>query len=252
MKILRLLLALCAVSADAQVEKILLPIAFRPSVEVHGTYGSVWRGEVWMHNTATHTVHLSNIECVVTNCTAPYPAGYLGLVDDPLDNVADRGILLVPQKSDIPSLRFSNRTFEVTRHAQPQGIEIPVVFEEQFLSTTTELLAVPVGAAVRSTLRIYDVQRVDGTTLRVDILNTAGQTVATTLLTTAYPAGEHPADHLRPGFAVVPDVSQVFPAANALDRFHIRITPVTPGTKYWAMVSVTDNDTQQVLLITPH
>lgn len=56
---------------------------------------------------------------------------------------------------------------------------------------------------------------------------------------------------ISPGFAAIYGLAAEFPAVNSLERFHLRIAPLGDGAQYWAMVSVTDNETQQVLFITP-
>lgn len=35
------------------------------------------------------------------------------------------------------------------------------------------------------------------------------------------------------------------------DEIWIEVVPITPGLRIWAMLSVTNNETQQVTLITP-
>jgi hypothetical protein len=239
------------------VETILLPLAFGPDAELRGAYGTLWRGEVWVHNRSSQSVAtVTTLGCPVLGCTFEYPGGYLGLLREPLDSIPDRGILLTPSLGSAPALSFSNRIFETTRHAQPQGIELPVVREEQFLTGTSLLLGIPAGPGVRSALRVYDPRPLAGVitvgrAVKVELLDTRGNVVGTTTLTTTFTLGLNPADPLRPGFAAILDLASAFPAVNGLDHFHMRLTPLTQGGEYWAMVSVTDNDTQQVLLITP-
>lgn len=247
--------ALITVPVRAQwgnLEPILLPIAFRPGVEVRGAYGTIWRGEVWVHNSRSQRVDLQLIlGCMTEDCYAPYAGGYMGILTEPLGPTAeDRGILLTPTASDAPYVSFSNRIFEVTRHAQPQGIEVPVVRGENFFSGPLSLLGIPNGPAVRSMLRVYDPQRIAGTTFTIELLDPAGDVIGTTQLRTTFGFGGG-SDPIRPGFASIADLTSAFGVPANVDHVHVRINPDTPGTKFWAMVSVTDNDTQQVLLITP-
>jgi hypothetical protein len=51
-----------------------------------------------------------------------------------------------------------------------------------------------------------------------------------------------------PGYADI-DIEQI-PFSGA-DRIHIRLDPITPGLRYWAFVSVTNNETQNVTTVTP-
>jgi len=60
-----------------------------------------------------------------------------------------------------------------------------------------------------------------------------------------------------PNFPRVPTVArlsnfrQSFPQLAAVDRVRIEIQSITPGIRFWAIVSVTNNTTQQVTTITP-
>ena len=53
-----------------------------------------------------------------------------------------------------------------------------------------------------------------------------------------------------PGFGFMPDLLAVFPQLAMVDRYDVIVTPVEDHLDYWAFVSVTDNDTQQVFTIT--
>lgn len=234
------------------LETILLPLAFLPGTELHGAYGTIWKGEVWVRNHAAQTVDLQLLlGCAPGDlCTAPYQAGYIGRLAAPLDNVPDRGILLTPRADNAQFLSFSNRIFETTRHAQPQGIEVPVIREEQFFDGAVSLLGIPAGPGIRSALRIYEPRRIAGTSFKVEFIDSAGRILgAVSLMTTfGFNGGSDP---IRPGYAAIADLTGTIGLLAGVDRFHMQITPETPGAEFWAMVSVTDNDTQQVLLITP-
>jgi hypothetical protein len=175
------------------------------------------------------------------------------LADPVLDRTPDPGAILSPLKTVADSLTFSNRIFEITRHAQPQGIEIPVVRDNDFRSGETSILAVPAGQAVRSALRVYAIpdspQQVD-LQLRADFISTEGNVLASTLLT---PQARNATfvDVYRPGYAAIYDLAAAFAILQTVPQFHIRLTRTSGSNRYWAMTSVTDNVTQQVLIITP-
>jgi len=233
-------------------ETILLPIAFRPGVEVRGAFGTVWQGQVWLTNRSRGPINIQQwYGCGSDDCLAFYPAAYAGLLTKPVDDLPEPGALLTPTADDAQLLTFSNRIFEVTRHAQPQGIEVPVVREGNFISGSTVLLGIPV-AGVRSALRVYDPRRVAGASFRIEAVAPDGTVLGATDLTTMFSLfGPHQWDPIRPGFAAIYDLAAAFPGVTGLDYFHVRITPITQGVEFWAMVSVTDNDTQQVLIIAP-
>jgi hypothetical protein len=239
------------------IEFILLPIAFQQGespTEVHGAHETIWRGEVWVSNRSGEPVRLNNwYDLGIAEPWPTYPAGYVGFLTYELTPIADPGVLLTPLKAVAGSLTFSNRIFEVSRHAQPQGLEIPVVRQNEFHSDEISLLGFASGAGVRSALRVYAIPDSPGQTnlqVRADFIAPDGTTVATTTLT---PAGsvQSPLDLSRPGYAAIYDLASAFPVLQTLEHFHVRLTPISGTNPYWAMGSVTDNDTQQVLIITP-
>jgi hypothetical protein len=248
-------LALPMYAADTNhdgFETILFPIAIVGSSNntVPGAYGTQWQGEIWVRNASLVTVLLEGRPpCPFENCTSPVAAGFTGRFAPGVAASGTRGLLLEPRVEDAASVTFSNRVSEVTRHAQPQGFEVPVVREGDFFTGPSDFLGLPGGVAVRSTLRIYDPRRVPGTAVTVQILDSTNKVVGETTVATTF-SNATPADTVEPGFAML-DLGSIFPVIAGLDRYHVRVTPVTTGSEYWAIASVTDNDTQQVLIVTP-
>lgn len=242
-------------------ETVLLPVAFTPGVEVTGAGGARWRGELWLHNANTHAVDLQrDLFCTFNECSALYPPGYTGSVQQPLNfSPVEGGFVLVMAAADADKVTFSNRVFEMTKNARPLGVQIPVVREDQFLSRPSSFLGIPGGHDVRVALRIYD-PRVETqlhtpvTPVRVDVIEVVGPAgsqqeniVASFTLTT------EPVQRVatrRPGFAALYDLAAALPVIKTLQRFHVRLTPLL-NNEYWAMVSVTDNVTHEFVVITP-
>lgn len=54
---------------------------------------------------------------------------------------------------------------------------------------------------------------------------------------------------VEPGYAAIYDLTSVFPQLTTVDRYDAIVSPASPGTEFWALASVTDNETQQVLLV---
>jgi hypothetical protein len=54
----------------------------------------------------------------------------------------------------------------------------------------------------------------------------------------------------KPGYAQI-DFSTRFPTASQYSRLRIEIEPLAGTTRYWAFVSITNNETQHVTLVTP-
>lgn len=253
------LLLLCTLSLAATLrasdtdhdgfETVLVPIAMLPSTEVPGALGTLWRSAVLLHNPSGHEVWLQAKYGCQFPCQSPYPAAFAGMVTEAITG-SSAGVLFYLKVEDAAQIVLTSRLYEVSRRAQPEGIEIPVVREGAFFKRPSSFLAVPGGTGARAALRVYDPRRA-GVTLKVEALSAdAGQVLATTQLTTAVATAPGLDTLVTPGFAAIYDLAAAFPILNTVTAYHLRVTPVSPDAEYWAMVSATDNETQHVLLIT--
>lgn len=255
-----MLIAACAVGATAAdinadgMETILLPLAFTPSGdEIAGAFGTVWTGMVWMHNRSDVTIGL--LQCMVP-CHG-YEPGSMGVVGLPLGRRPELGLLLHVPSPYAGSLTFTNRIFERTRLGQPRGVNIPVVREGEFMQGINTLLAIPVGGGVRAGIRLYDpwITEVTPSTprlnsLTIEVLGVDQVVLGSATVTPVVVFREVIGDPHRPGFAAIHDLATIVPDINAREFVHVRVTPNPAGAQYYAMVAVTDNDTQTVSIIT--
>lgn len=242
-------------NGDGAVQ-VLVPIAFSASQTVHGANGSIWRGEFWVQNSATEAIQsLQPTGICAPPCPDALPPGWLGKYPSLESNNNDGGALLQLPADVAEGVHFSNRLLETSRRAQPTGVDLPVIREREFLSAPTTLLGIPTGSGIRSMLRVYDPRAQRGSTVRVELLDGTGAVIAATELR----PGDHPSVPAQwnpyqqtPGYAAIADLTSVFPEAQSMAEFHVRLTPLTPGMEYWGFISVTDNESQHVLLVTPH
>jgi len=244
---------------DPDKEVILIPIVVG-DVELSGGYGSRWSGEVWLRNGTEETLRggfqlWSEVGC--TACT--YPPLEVRRV--PSIKTWQSAALLRFQRTMIEELTITARMFESSRRSQPQGVEIPVVREKDFFQGPANLLAIPLSAHSRAAVRIFEIfpmitrQRFD-----IEIYGETGLLVRRTVEPRFDPAtltyGSGIADLPAPAFAIIPDLRTEFSELEGVDLVHVRIVPHErdfPPFRaiYWAMASVTDNETQHVLLVTP-
>lgn len=218
----------------------------------------MWRGELWIHNASASP--LQTIQpggtCVPLPFPCPYalPSGSLVQWGGIESHHNDGGALLQIPPAFAPNLHLSARLLEVSRNAQPTGVDIPIIREDQFFRRATSYLGIPSSSAVRSALRVYDPRQRHGSAVRADFLAPDGAVLATTILRPGddpiLGTGEIPLYYPYPGFAAIYSITDTFPQLRSYERFHIRLTPLDPTTEYWAFVSVTHNETQHVLLIT--
>lgn len=139
--------------------------------------------------------------------------------------------------------------------------EIPVIRQAALLRGTTQLVRVPMADNTRQMLRIMDPDRRGDGRVRVRILLDDLESSPSPLLyeievTLAIPdvgsSGYHADDPSFPGYAQLADLRGLL-GDKVTPSSHIRVevTPLTNGLRYWAFVSVTDNTTQEVMLISP-
>jgi len=270
---IQLILALALATFDMRAatgdafERLLFPLV----VEDHpGAYGTVWTTEATVRNESDAPLEIFTseclfrcpfAECIVTIClpfqaTPPHGRftesllgrGEIGSVSNPAT------LLYVPATASA-NVVASLRLIEETRRANDFGIEIPVVRESGLFTTVLWLPDVPMPAGSRTHLRIYGVESPDGgARLRVRAYpgeqSSATLDVIVDLSSSNVPPTPGPGDYrpMQPSYLLMilpPELT-----TNALP-LRVRIDPVTPGLKFWAMASVTSNDTQHVTLVTP-
>jgi hypothetical protein len=229
-----------AAPPDSSVfERILFPIL----VNTAGAHGSQWVSEAAIANKAHWPIKAWNdvlpLECV--DCP-------LGQLFDPESYVAvtgdgyPRGVALLVPRAESDNLAFSLRVRDTSRAAEGFGTQVPVVREQDmFRGVELTLLDIPVDPGYRTKLRIY-----------------------------AFDSGEHDAqvtldrggateDFFVPvrrtcsGVAcnAIPWYAELdLPVGAAGERVNAYVSIGGQSTPAWAFASITNNETQQVTIVT--
>ena len=169
-------------------------------------------------------------------------------------NPANPGVFLYIEKERAASVTYTLRLRELSQ-SPFDFLEVPVVHERDFSSSTTNLLDVPTNAATRAHLRIYGASSSNG---HADVIvrifgNDAKLYEKTVTLTPAGGLATVPTDSAfmnNPAYAELANLRQL-PGIGAHDIVRVEIEPVSPGLRYWSFISVTNNATQRVSTITP-
>lgn len=215
---------------------------------VAGANGTLWQTELWVHNDVGVPLALICSDVIVDGippCPAFHPAGVTEKAFE-FETTSRLGAVLFHLPPDsVGKIDLSSRLFELSRHAQPAGVYLPVVREDRFYTGPVRFVGIPLSAASRVALRVYDPRRHPSSQVRVELIDSNGPLIAQTVLTLldSYTKWE-------PGYGSILDLAASFPQLRNVERFDIRVTPLTPGMEFWGLVSVTDWDTQQVVLIT--
>jgi hypothetical protein len=229
--------------------KILLPVVIENPLP--GALGSLWSSRVDMYYggklvlptvEGTAICHfdpclgLEGLASGTTYVNVPVPmsAGSIGK------------FLYVRPAEALPDLTIYSRVFDISRADTNRGTQIPVVPETAAFSTPIRLIGVAIAPPFRSMLRIYDFDPDSSHAVLVSIfLPSPGGGI---LLDRRLLAMAQPADpHTFPGYSQL-DLSYL---ADRAPEVRVEVAPVTEGSRFWAFVSTTNNQTQHVTLTTP-
>ena len=217
-------------------ERILFPAFWSGN----GAFGAKWRSQATMYNG--------------NNFINPPPPGDPTIFTfAPLTtSVAIAGSLMpngtieiLPRQANA-HVDYGLNVRDVSRDPLDLGTEIPVVRESQLFARPFSIANVPNDPRYRITLRVYDV---DGpTTFVLRFFNGSTQLLPDTAIALD-------ADHqLRDGgVAVIDDLVAKYPQLAGNARLRIEIDPlIRSGARAaWGFVSITNNDTQHVTVISP-
>jgi hypothetical protein len=258
---LTLLLAvtIAAVPADlAQYEKVLLPVVITPVNErITGVGGSQFDTDVDAVTLMPVRVWTGgDVETVERIGRLTFPG------------VSRAGRVLHVERAHADALSLNATLRSSATGERWHAATLPVVRERDLHTTTARILGVsspysydpPDGVARRAIahyrhhLRVYDVDGRGDAQVRVRrfVVQTGGTPIADEILTLDRREG---ADASHPAFAevVIPELCVPFslhtPCAGATQW--IEVEPLTPGLRFFPLVSATDNVTQQVTVSWP-
>ncbi|HEX6086805.1 MAG TPA: IPT/TIG domain-containing protein [Thermoanaerobaculia bacterium] len=242
---------------DEAYEQVLLPIYLKEPVP--GANGSQWRTDFRIRNHGTEPVLLAPWECPPNMACPPvFPLTFTLMPNTTLHNPQDFSSrpganpsrLLYISKADQVSM--SLRVGDISRSALNAGTDLPVIRRHELLRGTTQLFNVPLDAqGFRILLRVYDLAYTKADfEVRIYGEGTENEPPAhITLLTATTP--QQGAFRSEAAYAQldITDLLKLRKAWPAVAR--VEIVPRTPGSRYWAFVSLTNNQTQLVTLVTP-
>lgn len=244
---------------EVTYERFLLPVYL--DGEVPGANGSRWVTQLWLRNNSSEFVSLAPWPCDVV-CPPVIPITRTLLPGESLRNPplffgppsANPSRVLYVTKAWADRVSTNLRLFDAAGDAFDAGTEIPVVRENDLLTSTVQFHAVPLNDRFRIMLRIYDLSRNDSR-FRVRIYEQADGTSPTSpmreldLITALDETGEF---KTKAAYASYSDFNTLL--LNPVPRppsMRIEVEPLSSGSRFWAFVSITNNATQRVTLVTP-
>ncbi|HEX7153609.1 MAG TPA: hypothetical protein VF618_19125 [Thermoanaerobaculia bacterium] len=231
--------------------RILLPLTIE---DTPGANGSLWKTEI--------TALIDTDEGL-----RMYPGGCGGLEDPcsppPLQRAFDareenlvigsgtaQFIYVTRQYADF--FRVNTRVYDSARDTETAGAFVPSARDDDFSPNGVSLLGIPVAPQFRSTLRVYDYDGRDTAVLVSLYGDDANEPFSTTthslratfqfLQTTALLPGQ-------PATAQI-DLTPLIPAGT-YERVRVTVRPLQSGPRLWGFVSITNNETHHVTVVTP-
>jgi hypothetical protein len=234
----------------AAYEAILIPLVFSGD----GALQSFWTTELWVHNDNPHEVTQFNgpftvRSCIIGPCLQPLEPHYTLKFDYPLTySPFPHGRVMYVPRASAAGLHFDLRIRDLNRQGDTHGVGIPIVRERDLRAASFSLLNVPSDGQYRSRLRIYSLDAPTGAvTVRLFTMNRFPFVEVGS--TTAFLSDPNPD---TPAYSEV-DLDPLIHAAAQPGPYRVQIDLpfLTPSPSYWAFVSVTNNQTSNVTVVTP-
>jgi hypothetical protein len=235
--------------SNEELERILIPVASSGP----GANAARFETEILITNASDETVPVTGAAVPQGILISPIPIPAVaphttGTFTDTLFQMAGHAgaFIYVPARlaGDVIT---KVRVHDTSRDASAYGVEIPVVSDLDF-AATVRLVGIPTDARFRSTLRVYayDARSFGAVTLRVrdDADGTLLATVPVAL--NAVPSQEE----ILPASAQL-SLDSIIAPLRSHARLRIDIADSDTIRPIWGFVSITNNQTQEITLVTP-
>jgi hypothetical protein len=224
----------------AAFDRVLFPVLFSGP----GAFGSLWQTDAVIENVSTgvvgewRTITLANDCPPAAPCPGPVQPRATGYVSAAS---RERGLLYFPERRHEGLLRYGLHVRDTSRSAQDLGTEIPVITPRQ-TTFDLSLLDIPADTRYRRTLRIYDIDGIERS-VQVSVMPMGPLAIAETF-GVALTTGCATAVCDAPAYATInldPVVAKI-----SAQRVRVRVSSPQHDARLFAVVTVTNNDTQHV------
>lgn len=245
-------------------ERVLLPAH---NCYLQGAHGSEWCADLQVFNSGDGSATIYPVypdprgTSIAALLLPPGRVAGLGLLRSIASSFTEtaplsaRLLYIDPEHAD--DVQINVRLYDESRTSMTWGTDVPVVRERDLFDRTIQVFPVPMAARFRTALRVYDPHRTPDATVAVRFYSVAsGQLLGSRVLTLQVLTRElnlGVIDVSYPGLAELGNLSDLpeLSSLNVGDAVRVEVEALTPGLKLWAMVSVTNDETQHVTLLTP-
>lgn len=245
---------------ESPYERVLLPLYFPGTIP--GAFGTQWATELWIHNGGTDSVSIADRVCMPdAPCPAVIPLTRSLVAGHSLHNPTDffqqnrnnSSLVLYVSNDGAQDVSFGLQVADTSRRALNGGTDLPVIREGELLTRKAQLHNVRLeNGTFRLLLRVYDLSYSEAQ-FAVRFYPATHEDPRPSVYGTTLTAKTPRQGPFRAEAAYAElDITQLLDLRLAWPQVaRIEIEPLTPGSRYWAFVSLTNNETQLVTLITP-
>lgn len=252
------LFCVASIFAQTPMERLLLPVVIREPLL--GAHGSLWVTELVINNHSNLEVKLGGVvnDCPLSaGCTGPAVLpGQATVFPIPLLGGQPPTMFLLVEEGRVRDVDVQLRVRDLSRATLTWGTEVPVIHESRALGGTVGLLDIPRNSTSRLRLRFYDFNPSPAHTLHISgyeidpTVFLPERALPDPLLFDFVVTFQLPGpDANKPGYWEL-DLSSI-PMPDGIERFRLVIEPSHAEMRYWTFVSITNNETQHITLITP-
>lgn len=243
-----------AIPGDFETDRFLIPVYLLGPID--GALGSRWVTEVVLSNGSSSPVFVDNVGGVTSvgafnlpiqpGVTMPLSFASITFSDSP-------GRFLDVEK-DASGFSIQLRVRDVSREAIGFGDEVPIVRKSAVSAGPVNLAGIPVLEEYRLLLRVYDLERRPEAAVRILVFDVAPENEPDSLpdnllgeLVVPLTVGECD----QPGYAEIPNLAGL--ASGSVHKsVRVLIEPIDEASKVWAFLTMTNNQTQQVTVVSPN
>jgi len=242
---LALALLVASSAAASDLEQLLLPVG--PSV-VHCAYDSRYETRLLAFNLGADRAErvCMSAECreVAPMVGQEFTGGYAGGLPAPL------WVYLPREAARKMRLSLVVESAQQALPAERFFTEVPVVRASDFTTEKMEFIGVRVDPGFRQAVRIYGLTQEPAVLMMHIYSQETGAKLHECLHEIVPLSSELTAEGLplRPSYGMECDMSENLERNG--QRVRVEIEPLTPGLKYWAFLSVTNNKTQHFYTVT--
>lgn len=251
-------------------ERVLLPLFITAQDGIPGARGSVWVTRLAISNHGDAPVSVQEID--------PQPGGCGGIMCLPAARIsagatiyptlyttgphATQGAFVYVERAHLADVSIALRVQDVSRESLTWGTSLNTVRESEARTSTVNLIDIPAGSDFRYLLRVYDIFP------RTEFRAVPRRVVVKVYETNRFQNAPHPtitgdrllAEFVRslnlgPALWTAPGYFQedldTIAALSRTGRTRVEVTPLSTDLRFWAFVSVTNNETQHVTVVEP-